>query len=245
MRLPFSDFVNDLLVHINRAPGQIHPCGWINITIFQVTCQIARVQATVPLFDTSLSVWEAVQNSTDPTNVEVAAMTGRRFPCFSSQLLVRKLLVSGSVPVPIFPAKRRFNSEASSSVSKRAKLEALANISASILAPSTSPTEVISLDDELTISAQEIVDPKKKKYVPPIVTVRPPKPILPLLEKSGTSIKNGKGKSVSLHNEGSSLDYYSACYMKAPHSLHNGLLIEEGHLWTNRIDAFHAVHPLL
>ncbi|GAA0146107.1 hypothetical protein LIER_06136 [Lithospermum erythrorhizon] len=50
MRLPFSEFVNRLLEHVNRAPGQIHPIGWLNITIFQVACSIAEVEATVPLF---------------------------------------------------------------------------------------------------------------------------------------------------------------------------------------------------
>ncbi|GAA0143879.1 hypothetical protein LIER_04459 [Lithospermum erythrorhizon] len=50
MCLPFSMFVNDLLEHINRDPGKVHPIGWLNITIFQVACSIARIQATVPLF---------------------------------------------------------------------------------------------------------------------------------------------------------------------------------------------------
>ncbi|GAA0180810.1 hypothetical protein LIER_30157 [Lithospermum erythrorhizon] len=33
--------------------------------------------------------------------------------------------------------------------------------------------------------------------------------------------------------------------MKAPYSLPNGLSIEEGHLWNKRMEAFHALHPLL
>ncbi|GAA0178686.1 hypothetical protein LIER_42183 [Lithospermum erythrorhizon] len=55
MRLPFSDFVNDLLEHINRAPGQIHPIGWLSITIFQVACKKAGVQAIVPMFGSLFS----------------------------------------------------------------------------------------------------------------------------------------------------------------------------------------------
>ncbi|GAA0166884.1 hypothetical protein LIER_21944 [Lithospermum erythrorhizon] len=103
--------------------------------------------------------------------------------------------------------KRGSYSEASASVSKCAKLEALANTLA--------------------------------------VSVRLPKAILPLLAKSGANSKKSKGKSVSAQGEGSSLDCYSDRYMKAPYSLRNGLSIEEGHLWNNRIEAFHAVHPFL
>ncbi|GAA0165138.1 hypothetical protein LIER_20615 [Lithospermum erythrorhizon] len=40
-RLPFSRFVNDLLITLNRAPGQLLPIGgWLNITIFEVACHI-------------------------------------------------------------------------------------------------------------------------------------------------------------------------------------------------------------
>ncbi|GAA0163771.1 hypothetical protein LIER_19559 [Lithospermum erythrorhizon] len=167
------------------------------------------------------SVWEAVHNAADPTKVEVVAMKGRRLLRFSSQLVVRKPCPPGSEPIPVFPAKRASDSETSGSVSKRAKLEALAKVNAPNLTPSTSPTEVISLDDELTFLH---------------------KGRLSLEERSA---KKGKGKSVSTQGEGSSLDCYSARYMKAPYSFPNGLSIEEEHLWTNCMEAFHAVHPLL
>ncbi|GAA0147992.1 hypothetical protein LIER_07552 [Lithospermum erythrorhizon] len=176
----------------------------------------------------SANVWGAVQNAADPTKVDVAAMKGRRLPLFSSQLVIRKPLVPGSKPIPVFPVKRGSNSEASASVSKCAKLEALANISALSLAPTTSPTEVVSLDDEFTISTQGAVELKKKKYVPAVVFIHPPKAIIPLLTKFGTSAKKGKGKSVSAQGEGSSLDCYPTRYMKPPYSLPNGLPIEEG-----------------
>ncbi|GAA0167631.1 hypothetical protein LIER_22517 [Lithospermum erythrorhizon] len=288
MSLPFSEFVNDLLSYLNRAPGQIHQCGWLNITIFQVSCKIAKVQAIVPLFgslfstkhrpfDTSLSekgggrlsknflagphpnkvhpkqfhgqwflvwdpespflgqpktayceesslimsglihdkmydprtnVWNAAQNATDPTKVEVAAMKGKRLPHFSSQLVIYKPLVPGSEPVPVFPTKRGSNLEASASVSKHAKLEALANTCAPILAPTTSPLEVISLVDELTLSAQKEV--AKKKSGSAAVFVRPPKAIIPLLAKSGANAKKGKGNRAPAQGEGSSFDCYSA-----------------------------------
>ncbi|GAA0158683.1 hypothetical protein LIER_15641 [Lithospermum erythrorhizon] len=51
MRLPFSHFVNKLLISINRAPGQLAPIGgWLNITIFEVACRMCEVEPTVSLF---------------------------------------------------------------------------------------------------------------------------------------------------------------------------------------------------
>ncbi|GAA0169859.1 hypothetical protein LIER_24244 [Lithospermum erythrorhizon] len=51
MRLPFSRFVNDLIITINRAPGLLLPIGgWLNITIFEVACRMCGLEPTVPLF---------------------------------------------------------------------------------------------------------------------------------------------------------------------------------------------------
>ncbi|GAA0145627.1 hypothetical protein LIER_05780 [Lithospermum erythrorhizon] len=63
--------------------------------------------------------------------------------------------------------------------------------------------------------------------------------------KSGTSSKKVKGKSVSSQDEEPSLDCYTSRYMKAPHTVPNGLSIQEGHLWKKRLKAFHAVQALL
>ncbi|GAA0145746.1 hypothetical protein LIER_05870 [Lithospermum erythrorhizon] len=338
MWLPFSMFVNDLLEHINRAPGQVHPIGWLKITIFQVACKIARIRAAVPLlaslfntskprpFDTTLGTkgggrmsknfladslpnkvhsnrfnghwffvwggmgprvpirwtalkevgslymrdfafiksqvqalreaipvklsWKAycqesalIMKAVDPTKVEVVAMKGKRLPRFSSQLVFRKPLVPGSEPVPVFVTKRGYNSQASTSISKSDKSETLTNINTPSLTPTTSPIEVISLDDELTISAQGTFDPKKKKILPTVTSVCPPTAIILLLVKSRTSSKKGKGKNTSAQGEGSSLDSYSARYIKVPYSLPNGWCIEEGHLWNNCMEAFMRFTP--
>ncbi|GAA0160134.1 hypothetical protein LIER_16757 [Lithospermum erythrorhizon] len=177
MRLPFSIFVNDLLEHINRASGQVHPIGWLNITIFQV----------------SSNVWESVQKAADPTKIEVAAMKGKRLPRFNSQLVVRKPLIPGAAHIPVFPSKRSSTLVAFVSASKKAKVEALNAITTTSSNPQAFPTE----------------DP---------------------------NVASG---------EGSSLDYYTARYMKAPYSLPNGLPIEEGHLWNKCMEAFLVVHSFL
>ncbi|GAA0187315.1 hypothetical protein LIER_34603 [Lithospermum erythrorhizon] len=72
MRLPFIIFVNNLLEHLNRAPGQIHPIGWLNITIFQVAYKIARVQETISLFGSLFSAKHR------PYDTSLGAKRGRR-----------------------------------------------------------------------------------------------------------------------------------------------------------------------
>ncbi|GAA0146327.1 hypothetical protein LIER_06312 [Lithospermum erythrorhizon] len=49
-RFPFSPFVDELLVAVNRAPGKIRPTGWLAITIFIVACRMAKINPTVPIF---------------------------------------------------------------------------------------------------------------------------------------------------------------------------------------------------
>ncbi|GAA0181358.1 hypothetical protein LIER_30232 [Lithospermum erythrorhizon] len=57
MRLPFSKFVNNLLISINRAPGQLNLTGgWLNVTIFEVACRIAGVELSVSLFSALFTV---------------------------------------------------------------------------------------------------------------------------------------------------------------------------------------------
>ncbi|GAA0162256.1 hypothetical protein LIER_39381 [Lithospermum erythrorhizon] len=94
-------------------------------------------------------------------------MKGKRLPWFSAQLLIRKPLAPGATPTPIFPFKRTSISDVSTSTSKKAKIEALTATTASSSSPSTRPTEIISLDDELTASAQEACRVRKEKSVLP------------------------------------------------------------------------------
>ncbi|GAA0142036.1 hypothetical protein LIER_35504 [Lithospermum erythrorhizon] len=90
--------------------------------------------------------------------------------------------------------------------------------------------------------AQEAVGARKERLKAPS-TVCSSKEILPLLAKAGASSKKSKGKKV-VDGEGSSLDCYTAKYMKALYTLPNGLSIEEGHLWNKRMETFHAGHPV-
>ncbi|GAA0167374.1 hypothetical protein LIER_22319 [Lithospermum erythrorhizon] len=181
--------------------------------------KMLTINVLTPSLSISAKVWEDVPNAADPIQVEVAAMKGRLFTPFSSQLVVRKSLIPGSEPVPVFQAKRSSTSEVPASASKRAKVEALQRINAPNLTPNTSPIKVISLDDELTVSAQERDGVKKKKYVIPPVFGRSSKAIIPLLAKSRASSKKGKGKGVSSQGEESSLDCYTSSHMKAPYTL--------------------------
>ncbi|GAA0169920.1 hypothetical protein LIER_24298 [Lithospermum erythrorhizon] len=51
MRLPLFSFVNNYLISINRALGQLTPIGgWLNVTIFEIICRICGVEPTVSLF---------------------------------------------------------------------------------------------------------------------------------------------------------------------------------------------------
>ncbi|GAA0170938.1 hypothetical protein LIER_25090 [Lithospermum erythrorhizon] len=51
MRLPFSCFLNNVLITLNRAPGQLNPIGGgLNMTIFEVACRIVGVKPTISLF---------------------------------------------------------------------------------------------------------------------------------------------------------------------------------------------------
>lgn len=50
LRFPVSDFVNEVLAAVDRAPGQIHPFSWLILTVFQIACQIAEVSPTLALF---------------------------------------------------------------------------------------------------------------------------------------------------------------------------------------------------
>ncbi|GAA0183388.1 hypothetical protein LIER_30807 [Lithospermum erythrorhizon] len=51
MRLPFPSFVNNLLISINQAPGQLVPIsGWLNITIFEVASRMCIIKPTFSLF---------------------------------------------------------------------------------------------------------------------------------------------------------------------------------------------------
>ncbi|GAA0151312.1 hypothetical protein LIER_10056 [Lithospermum erythrorhizon] len=57
MQFPFSSFVNNPLIPINRAPSQLTPIGrWLNLTMFQVACRIAMVEPRVCLFAALFSV---------------------------------------------------------------------------------------------------------------------------------------------------------------------------------------------
>ncbi|GAA0170091.1 hypothetical protein LIER_24431 [Lithospermum erythrorhizon] len=57
MQLPFSKFVNNLLISINRDPDQLNPIGgWLNVTIFEVACRIAGVEPSVSLFSALFTV---------------------------------------------------------------------------------------------------------------------------------------------------------------------------------------------
>ncbi|GAA0171686.1 hypothetical protein LIER_25662 [Lithospermum erythrorhizon] len=49
-RFPFSLFIDELLVEVNRALGQIRPTGWLTITIFIVACRMAEINPTAALF---------------------------------------------------------------------------------------------------------------------------------------------------------------------------------------------------
>ncbi|GAA0139094.1 hypothetical protein LIER_00710 [Lithospermum erythrorhizon] len=141
-------------------------------------------------------------------------MNGKRLPRFSSQLVVRKPLTSGAAPIPIFHQKRS-SIEASASVSKKVKIEALVAIPAPSSSPKTTHPEVISLEDELPTSVEEASGAKngKEKSKAPAF-VRSSQAILPLLAKTGASSKKGKGKAVSSGVE-PSLDCYTSRYMKA------------------------------
>ncbi|GAA0139564.1 hypothetical protein LIER_01082 [Lithospermum erythrorhizon] len=57
MRLPFSSFVNNLIITLNRATGQLNPIGgWLNVTIFEVACKIAGVEPSVSLFSALFNI---------------------------------------------------------------------------------------------------------------------------------------------------------------------------------------------
>ncbi|GAA0160812.1 hypothetical protein LIER_39109 [Lithospermum erythrorhizon] len=120
---------------------------------------------------------------------------------------------------------------------------ALNAITAPSHSPNTHHTEIISLDEELIVSAQETSGARKEKSAYPSF-VRSSKAIIPLLTRTGIGSKNGKMKNVSLGEE-SSLDCYIARYMKPPYTHPNDLSVSEGHLWNKCIEAFHAVRPLL
>ncbi|GAA0173011.1 hypothetical protein LIER_26716 [Lithospermum erythrorhizon] len=124
------------------------------------------------------------------------------------------------VEVAAMKGKRlpRFSSQL---VVSKPLIPALAAITTPTSNPSTHQTEVIFLDDELTASAQETSGPRTKKSVSPS-SVRCSKAILPLLTNTGTNSKKGKGESIA-SDERSSLDCYTAHYMKAPYTLPNGL----------------------
>ncbi|GAA0163588.1 hypothetical protein LIER_39625 [Lithospermum erythrorhizon] len=145
-------------------------------------------------------VWEAIQNASDPTQVDVTSMKGKRLPHFNSQV-IRKPLVLGSDPIPVFPSKRRSTSEETSGT-------------------------------------------RKEKLAFPPTSVHSSKAIIPILTKTRAGSKKSKGKNASSGEE-SSLDCYTECYMKAPYTLSNGLSIQEGYLWTNNMNAFHVVQPLI
>ncbi|KAG9129430.1 hypothetical protein Leryth_018485 [Lithospermum erythrorhizon] len=57
--------------------------------------------------------------------------------------------------------------------------------------------------------------------------------------------KKGKGQSTSAQDKGTSVECYTTRYMKTPYSLPNGLSIPEGNTWSNHMNVFHAVQPLL
>ncbi|GAA0155553.1 hypothetical protein LIER_13255 [Lithospermum erythrorhizon] len=186
LRLPFSLFVNDLLEHMNRAPGQIHPIGWLNITIFQVACKKARVQATVPLFASLFT------SKHKPYDTSLAAKGGGRLSKnFLAGLRPNKInsnrfdgqwfFVRGGMGpmVPIWwttlgeagslfvidsafiKSQKRSSIEASASVSKKAKIEALAVVPAPSTSPNTIRPEAIALDDELTTSPRRQLVPRR------------------------------------------------------------------------------------
>ncbi|GAA0175529.1 hypothetical protein LIER_41932 [Lithospermum erythrorhizon] len=46
-RFPFSPFIDELLLEVNRAPGQLRPIGWLAITIFIVACKMVNINLTV------------------------------------------------------------------------------------------------------------------------------------------------------------------------------------------------------
>ncbi|GAA0145443.1 hypothetical protein LIER_36130 [Lithospermum erythrorhizon] len=123
-----------------------------------------------------------------PSKVEVAAMKGKRLPHFSSQLLIRKPLVPGASPIPIVSSKMSSTLEASPAAYKKAKIEALNAVTSASSNPQPLQTVVISLDDELTTSAQEAAGAKKEKSKVPF-TVRTSKMMLPFLAKAGASSK--------------------------------------------------------
>ncbi|GAA0157072.1 hypothetical protein LIER_14415 [Lithospermum erythrorhizon] len=257
MRLPFSMFVNDLLGNVNRALGQIHPIGWLNITIFHVACSIAGVQPIVPLFASLFT------SKHRPYDASFASKEGGKLsknflagPCPNKVGFTRFnglwFFVRGAVRESANSAADHTKVEVAAVkepfavVSKKAKIEALATIFAPSSSPNITRPEVIALDDELTTSAHEASGAKKSKEKSKAPTsVRSFKVILPLLAKVGAnSKKKGKGKAVASGEE-SSLNSYTTKYMKASYTLPNGLSIEGSHLWNNRMEAFHAVHPLL
>ncbi|GAA0153261.1 hypothetical protein LIER_11545 [Lithospermum erythrorhizon] len=128
------------------------------------------------------AVWESANSTSDPTKVKVAAMKGKRLPRFNSQLLIRKPLIPGTAFIPIVSSKRSGSLEPSTAVSKKAKIEALNAITATSSSLPHPPTDIISLDDELTTATQETVEAKKGKPKAPS-TVRSSKAIIPLLTK--------------------------------------------------------------
>ncbi|GAA0163680.1 hypothetical protein LIER_19485 [Lithospermum erythrorhizon] len=49
LHFPLSPFTNELLIVLNRAPSQVHPLGWLYITVFHMIYLIVRVKPNMPL----------------------------------------------------------------------------------------------------------------------------------------------------------------------------------------------------
>ncbi|GAA0150870.1 hypothetical protein LIER_09714 [Lithospermum erythrorhizon] len=79
MRLPFFSFLNYFLITISRAPGQLNPIGgWLNVTIFEVTCRIAGVEPFVSLFSALFTVTHEDFQTTFRARLHRNILAGKR-----------------------------------------------------------------------------------------------------------------------------------------------------------------------
>ncbi|GAA0153590.1 hypothetical protein LIER_37702 [Lithospermum erythrorhizon] len=232
LRLPFSIFVNDLLEHINKMLGQVHPIGWLNITIFQVACKLARIQETVPLF---ASLFTAKHR---PFDTFLATKGGGR---------LSKNFLPGPRPNKVH--KNRFNGQWFFIRGGRGRRVPIQWTSLKAVG-SLYVRDSSFIKSQVQVLREAIpVKPSWKAYCEESALLMEglihdkmynSRTILPLLAKSRTYSKKGKGKSVAM-GEDSSLHSYIVRYMKDPYTLLMAYLLKKA----TYMEAFHAVHPLL
>ncbi|GAA0167019.1 hypothetical protein LIER_22046 [Lithospermum erythrorhizon] len=230
MRLPFSMFVNELLQHINRAPGQIHPIGWLNITIFQVACKKAGIQATVPLFASLLT---SKHRSYDTS----LAAKGRRHGTQGPHPVDH--LKRGGYCLVISLEGYGSNQSGGGGYER----EAPSSFQQSVGGPQTAGSWGDS--HPCLPSEEEFFNRGIRLYFKKGQDKSISCGIRSLLYHSPSTGENWSEEKAISSGEEPSLDCYTSRYMKAPYTLPNGLCIEEGHLWNKHMEAFHVVRPLL